>query len=1056
MNDAQVKIILDAINKSRPAIREAEKDLTGMAKTGEKAAGMMQTALGALGLAISVDTVKRLAELGASSREQEGVLQSLAAQAGLSGEQILAAMDKAAGGTVARMDLMGVASKVLVSGLGVNAEQMAQLMGVAKDRADAMGLSTTQAFEMITSSVSMLSPRMLKSLGIIIDTDAAYTRYAKTLGIAKDDLSENQMQQALLNAVLEKTSGELGNLSGKAGEADDALERLTAQAQNFAEKVGRLMTPAVTIAANALAEFLQIAGDGVSEVQRLAAVAEANRAGMEAYNRTLVNANNAYFNAHGYLPLVTDDTEALKAKTAAMAEVMKKYPEYFSHGAAAVKDLGASAKDAGNNAEQAAKQFEEARKKVMEIAGQKLKVGIEFLSGESGGAEKLADAQKHAGEQVVAAEKTRKESLLDLDKKYGQEKLDLEQAWTEKIKWVRDGAHERTKKEEEDAEAFWNSQFAKKMGRLELDHQDQLAKIQKRYDDEKAIVGKATAEARAAEDKARKERAEVMALELLAQKGLLEQHFGGLKLTGKDAFDAIKSGITPMTGELSMQLTAAMSKIKGEMGSVKTTAAGNATVLDAAYKLAFESTAKTSKEKLFEMKQDTDSWRTGGIQHALGVEKAFAISLQNIANTSGSSAKAQQQDLLNVSLTGQQTSDAMVRQMDYIEGKIRDGTRPQIQGITKDINDIPKNTDVYVTVHQKTVYDEGGGGGSSGFGQNKPPIPPNGEPPTKPNEYAKGGVVPGPRGSPQLAVVHGGEEVLTPEQRGGGGLTGAGMQAYAPYSQPSADFNVPFAGEYAKGGVVPGPLGAPARAIVHGGEEVLTPGGRDDRGSGPPTGAALNDAQQLNQQFPSLTIPQFAKGGVMPGSLGAPGLAVLHGGEEVLTPEQRGRGRGTTVFNQQVTDAVTDNWNQFKGKIADDVRPQIQGITKDINDIPRQTDVYVTIHESRVSDREGGRKGGGLTGAGIQAYVPYSQPSADFNVPFAGEFTKGGVVPGPLGSPARAIIHGGEEVGATGGRGVSGTVSVNIILQALQLPTAYEWKQVAGKLEPYLRRALGR
>lgn len=36
--------------------------------------------------------------------------------------------------------------------------------------------------------------------------------------------------------------------------------------------------------------------------------------------------------------------------------------------------------------------------------------------------------------------------------------------------------------------------------------------------------------------------------------------------------------------------------------------------------------------------------------------------------------------------------------------------------------------------------------------------------------FASGGVVPGPLGSPQLAVVHGGEEVLTPGQRRGGGV----------------------------------------------------------------------------------------------------------------------------------------------------------------------------------------------------------------------------------------------------------------------------------------------
>jgi hypothetical protein len=37
--------------------------------------------------------------------------------------------------------------------------------------------------------------------------------------------------------------------------------------------------------------------------------------------------------------------------------------------------------------------------------------------------------------------------------------------------------------------------------------------------------------------------------------------------------------------------------------------------------------------------------------------------------------------------------------------------------------------------------------------------------------YDAGGIVPGPRGTPRLAIVHGGEEVLTPDQRGGGGTT---------------------------------------------------------------------------------------------------------------------------------------------------------------------------------------------------------------------------------------------------------------------------------------------
>jgi len=42
-------------------------------------------------------------------------------------------------------------------------------------------------------------------------------------------------------------------------------------------------------------------------------------------------------------------------------------------------------------------------------------------------------------------------------------------------------------------------------------------------------------------------------------------------------------------------------------------------------------------------------------------------------------------------------------------------------------------------------------------------------------------------------------------------------------------------------------------------------------------------------------IKEFAKGGTVPGPMGQAQLALVHGGEEVLTPEQRRGGRGTTI-----------------------------------------------------------------------------------------------------------------------------------------------------------------
>jgi len=68
----------------------------------------------------------------------------------------------------------------------------------------------------------------------------------------------------------------------------------------------------------------------------------------------------------------------------------------------------------------------------------------------------------------------------------------------------------------------------------------------------------------------------------------------------------------------------------------------------------------------------------------------------------------------------------------------------------------------------------GGGGASSGVsggGGSLPPMPTGIAPAGGFLPFAEGGIVPGPTGAPRMAIVHGGEEVLTPQQRGGVNLT---------------------------------------------------------------------------------------------------------------------------------------------------------------------------------------------------------------------------------------------------------------------------------------------
>jgi hypothetical protein len=57
------------------------------------------------------------------------------------------------------------------------------------------------------------------------------------------------------------------------------------------------------------------------------------------------------------------------------------------------------------------------------------------------------------------------------------------------------------------------------------------------------------------------------------------------------------------------------------------------------------------------------------------------------------------------------------------------------------------------------------------------------------------------------------------------GLATAGMTPYSSYqARPFGAYQVlPYAGSFAAGGIVPGPIGQPAAAIVHGGEKITTP-----------------------------------------------------------------------------------------------------------------------------------------------------------------------------------------------------------------------------------------
>jgi hypothetical protein len=73
---------------------------------------------------------------------------------------------------------MASANKALALGVGQNAQQIADLLAIARQKGKDFGEGTAQAFEDITVGLGRLSPRILDNLGIILDENKIYKEYA--------------------------------------------------------------------------------------------------------------------------------------------------------------------------------------------------------------------------------------------------------------------------------------------------------------------------------------------------------------------------------------------------------------------------------------------------------------------------------------------------------------------------------------------------------------------------------------------------------------------------------------------------------------------------------------------------------------------------------------------------------------------------------------------------------------------------------------------------------------------------------------------------------------
>lgn len=528
--DNRLSIIFEAVNKAHAVVQELERDLSGvsrsqksLAQETERASNNMSKMVsvarqlaGVLGIGLTATAMVQMSKMSAVLQAQEGAFKSLAAQAGVSSEQWFRAMDKAAEGTLSRSQMISVSTRSMSSGLKLSTEQMTQLMGIAKDRAAAFGTDTAEAFNTITMAIALQYPRYLRQLGITINLEEAYDKFARSLGTTKDKLNEAGQQQAILNAITEDAARTATNLSGESAVANDRFERMNAGTQNLASALGDLLVPVMSRAAEGLGDFANaLASAGKESENSIGWVEKA----MLAWEKLSIIAeiNTAKNNANTEATRIGASAEQRMAmEIAAGQKVLRSHGIEVQRGADYLDDYASRLRKVGNEASTLSRMSgvlptigggfikEQSAEEVAQMYLAAGRVAQKFLDDRKAEFQQyrdkilkieqdLADAGAKRWEDIGKAQKDALKSSLQSEIRNAQQLTDIQESYNERIEEMMWGRN-RTFRDFARDELRVAKDTAKEKQQIENDFQQSMAGLEKDTNKKQVEIDKRTIE----------------------------------------------------------------------------------------------------------------------------------------------------------------------------------------------------------------------------------------------------------------------------------------------------------------------------------------------------------------------------------------------------------------------------------------------------------------------------------------------------------------------------------------------------------------------------------
>lgn len=164
---------------------------------------------------------------------------SLSESVGVDSAQMRQGIEGAVKGTVDMTDALQSANKAIIE-LGPNAKKIPELFDLARKAGRTFGGETTDNFEKLSQAVATGNTRLLKNMGIIIDSEKAIRNYAVANNVAVSALSQYGKQQAILNAVLDQGNKKFKDTGDENESLAISLKQLKVVIQDFGEALAVL------------------------------------------------------------------------------------------------------------------------------------------------------------------------------------------------------------------------------------------------------------------------------------------------------------------------------------------------------------------------------------------------------------------------------------------------------------------------------------------------------------------------------------------------------------------------------------------------------------------------------------------------------------------------------------------------------------------------------------------------------------------------------------------------------------------------------------------------